>query len=105
MKWEFSQYYFCRHVDDIDLFTGGICESALHGGVIGPTFGCVIAMQFQRFKKCDRFWYETSNAFNRFTEAQLDEIRKMTLAKILCQNSDSIDTIQRQAFDLPDQFL
>ena len=29
-----------------------------------------------------RFWYETSEASVKFTEAQLTEIRKITLAKV-----------------------
>ncbi|CAG2162961.1 unnamed protein product [Oppiella nova] len=62
-------------------------------------------MQFQKLKRCDRFWYETSDPFLRFSEPQLAEIRKITLSKVLCDNSDSIDTIQRQIMDLPDSFL
>ena len=31
----------------------------------------------------NRFWYETSEASVRFTEAQLTEIRKATLAKVI----------------------
>ncbi|XP_064466102.1 uncharacterized protein LOC135377535 [Ornithodoros turicata] len=94
-----------RNVDDIDLFTGGLIETSLHGGVVGPTFGCIIGLQFQRLKKCDRFWYETNNPLIRFTEVQLSEIRKVTLSKIVCDNSDNIDAIQRSAFDQPDEFL
>ncbi|XP_074603840.1 uncharacterized protein LOC141857262 [Brevipalpus obovatus] len=92
-------------VDDIDLFTGGISETSLHGGSVGPTFGCVVGLQFQRLKKCDRFWYETDQPYARFTEAQLNEIRKVTLAKVLCENSDSINVIQKHVMDLPDSFL
>lgn len=94
-----------RSVDDIDLFTGGLAETSLHGGVVGPTLGCIIGRQFQNLKKCDRFWYETSNPLIRFTEAQLSEIRKVTLSKIVCENSDGIEVIQRSAFDQPDEFL
>jgi hypothetical protein len=65
----------------------------------------VAGMQFERLKKCDRFWHETSDPFVRFTEAQLNQIRKLTLAKIICDNSDSIDEIQRNVMDLPDSFL
>ncbi|XP_054167292.1 peroxidasin homolog pxn-1-like [Oppia nitens] len=49
--------------------------------------------------------YETSDPFIRFSEQQLAEIRKITLSKVLCENSDSIDTIQRQIMDLPDTYL
>lgn len=94
-----------RHVDDIDLFTGGISESPLHGGSVGPTFGCILGMQFKRLKYCDRFWHETDQPHIRFTEAQLNEIRKITLAKVICDNSDTINLIQKHVMDLPDSFL
>lgn len=92
-------------VDDIDLFPGGMSETPVHGGIIGPTFGCIIGMQLSRLKKCDRFWHETSDPYVRFSPPQLAEIRKMTLAGVICQNSDTIDMIQRNAMDVPDNYL
>lgn len=98
-----SQIY--ASVDDIDLFTGGMSEQPVHGGIIGPTLGCIIGLQLQRLKKCDRFWHETDDPYIRFSPAQLAEIRKMTLAKVFCKESDHIDMIQRNAMDVPDNFL
>ncbi|XP_072395913.1 uncharacterized protein [Diabrotica undecimpunctata] len=92
-------------VDDIDLFPGGMSERPLQGGLIGPTFGCIIALQFRQLRKCDRFWYENEDPAVRFTEAQLAELRKITLAKILCDNMDIQGEMQRAAFDLPSNFL
>lgn len=92
-------------VDDIDLFPGGMSELPVHGGIIGPTFGCIIGMQFARLKRCDRFWHETSDPYVRFSQAQLAEIRKMSLAKVFCSQSDTIDTIQRNAMDVSDHYL
>lgn len=93
------------HVDDIDLFPGGLSEAPLLGGVVGPTFACIIGEQFRRLRRCDRFWYEGDDPLVRFTEAQLAEIRKVSLAKLICDNSDRISAIQRHALDLPDPFL
>ncbi|XP_057660218.1 uncharacterized protein LOC130896263 [Diorhabda carinulata] len=92
-------------VDDIDLFPGGMSEIAVKGGMVGPTFACIIGIQFRQLKKCDRFWYENDNFATRFTEQQLAEIRKISLAKILCDNMDVANYIQRYAFDLPSNFL
>ncbi|ERL88558.1 hypothetical protein D910_05943 [Dendroctonus ponderosae] len=92
-------------VDDIDLFPGGMSERPLQGGLIGPTFGCIIAIQFRHARKCDRFWYETNDPVVRFTEAQLAEIRKVTLAKTVCDNIDGNSDMQRSAFELPSNFL
>lgn len=94
-----------EHVDDIDLFSGGISETSLHGALVGPTVGCLLGMQFRALRKCDRFWYEGSNRFTRFSEEQLAEVRKVKLAKVICTNGDQITAIQKHAFDLPDQFV
>ncbi|XP_058056825.1 uncharacterized protein LOC131208190 [Anopheles bellator] len=93
------------HVDDIDLFPGGMSERPLQGGLVGPTFACIIAIQFRQLRKCDRFWYENEDPVVKFTEAQLAEIRKTTLAKIICENLDIGGDMQRAAFDLPSNFL
>ncbi|KAL1488622.1 hypothetical protein ABEB36_014425 [Hypothenemus hampei] len=92
-------------VDDIDLFPGGMSERPLQGGIIGPTFGCIIAIQFRQLRKCDRYWYENEDPIVRFTEPQLAEVRKITLAKTLCDNMDDYSDMQRSAFDLPSNFL
>jgi len=100
---KFKRVY--EHVDDIDLFSGGVSENSLHGALTGPTFACLLGMQFRSLRKCDRFWYETSDKFARFTEDQLTEIRKVLLSKIICTNGDNIPQIQKQALDQPDPFL
>jgi peroxidase len=43
-------------VDDVELFPGGLSERALPGGLVGPTFGCIMGLQFRQLRDCDRFW-------------------------------------------------
>jgi len=87
-------------VDDVDLFVGGLLESA-EEGILGPTFLCLVGDQFQRLKTGDRFWYENSGD-QAFTEQQLAEIKKVSLARVLCDNAEDIRTIQPLAFQTPD---
>nr|XP_026488127.1 uncharacterized protein LOC113394887 [Vanessa tameamea] len=91
-----------RHVDDIDLFTGGMAERPVVGGLVGPTFACIIAQQFSNLRKGDRFWYENGGFESSFTPAQLQQIRRISLAQVLCRTLDSIDNIQPFAFLSPD---
>ncbi|XP_067656762.1 peroxidase-like [Haliotis asinina] len=86
-----------KHPYDIDLFTGGVSEKPVPGSLVGPLFTCLLGSQFSALKRGDRFWYELSDAVTRFTPAQLAEIRKVTLSRVLCDNTNTFH-IQRDAF-------
>ncbi|KAK2576901.1 hypothetical protein KPH14_005526 [Odynerus spinipes] len=81
-------------VHDVDLYTGALAEIPKNGAIVGPTFSCLIADQFVRLQKGDRYWYEVSGQPHSFTEEQLQELRKTSLAKLLCDCSDSVIQIQ-----------
>ncbi|XP_050308302.1 peroxidase [Anthonomus grandis grandis] len=91
-----------EHPSDIDLWSGGVCEKPLPGSMLGPTFACIIATQFSYSRRGDRFWYELPNQPSSFTLPQLEEVRKARLARIICDNTDLIDTVQLYPMVLPD---
>lgn len=79
-------------------------EKANGDGILGPTFSEILADQFVRFKKGDRYYHENSPHVNpgHFTLHQLHEIRKTSLARIICDNADHAAYTQAPfAFNLP----
>jgi len=97
-----------RHVDDVDLFVGGFLEDPHQDSILGPVFKCIIGDTFARLKLGDRFFYDLDkNGPNmspetkktlRFTRAQLQEIRKVSMARIICDNTERLSEIQPQVF-------
>lgn len=87
-------------VHNIDVWVGGILENQVEGGKVGPLFRCLLVEQFKRLRVGDRLWYENPNVFKT---DQLKEIHKTSLARILCDNGDNIDTIGENVFLLPDE--
>ncbi|CAH1274733.1 PXDN [Branchiostoma lanceolatum] len=77
--------YLYNHVDDIDLFSGALSEEPVANAVVGWTFANLMGLQFQKLRRGDRFWFENEG---QFTLDQLAEIKKTSLARILCDNTD-----------------
>ncbi|KAF8373891.1 hypothetical protein PRIPAC_80320, partial [Pristionchus pacificus] len=86
------------HPANIDVWVGGITERRHSEGLVGPLFACIIADQFKRLRDGDRFWYENPTVF---TPMQLQQIKKSSLSRLLCDNGDEIDRVQRNAFMYP----
>lgn len=82
-------------VEDLDLFPAGIVEIPVEGSTFGFTFTCILTQQFRRSRRGDRFWHERESAF---TLAQLEEIRKASISRIICDNADGVSRIQRDGF-------
>ena len=69
--------------DDVDLWVGGMLERRAPQARVGATFQCVIGEQFRRLRGGDRLFYERS-----LSGAQLREVRKASLARLLCDNDE-----------------
>ncbi|XP_055956248.1 peroxidase-like protein 3 [Patella vulgata] len=86
-----------RTVDDIDVFAGGLAEPPLRGSQLGPTFTCILAQQFRDLKFGDSFWHETKDRKRGFKSDQLESLKRISLAKIICEEI-GLDRIQRNPF-------
>ncbi|XP_066936976.1 peroxidasin homolog [Clytia hemisphaerica] len=80
---------------DIDLFAAGISENHVPGFQTGPTFHCLFKHQFRRLRDGDRYFYLNPGVF---TPEQRNELKKTSMAKILCNNLKGIVSINKDAF-------
>nr|XP_027209255.1 chorion peroxidase-like isoform X2 [Penaeus vannamei] len=93
------------HVDDIDLWSAGVSERPLSGSLLGPTFSCLVAAQMRRLRRGDRYWYEAPGQPSSFSLRQLDSLRQASLARVLCDNTDQLVTLQRYPMVLVDHAI
>ena len=99
---EMLKRLYSDRTDHADLFVTGLSEDLVHGAMVGPTFRCLLRDQFIRLRDGDRFYYENKGVFN---SRERREIRKTTLAKVMCDNLKEMVSVQRdvfEAFDIPD---
>ena len=89
-------------VEHADLFMAGLAEDLVQGAMVGPTFLCLLRDQFTRLRDGDRFYYENKGIFSSL---QLREIKKTSLAEVMCHNLKGMVSVQKdvfRAFDIPD---
>ncbi|XP_074040199.1 peroxidase [Leptinotarsa decemlineata] len=85
--------------DDVDLIVGGSLEKNVPGTLAGPTFLGILTEQFYRTRTGDRFWYENRNENTGFTLQQLQQIRKASISRLLCDNGHQLETMQQRGFE------
>lgn len=90
-----------RHPDDVDLWTAGISERtrASSGAIVGPTFACIIGRTFRNLKLGDRYWYENGRQAGSLTPKQLAEVRKTSLARLMCDAGVSVQSVQARPME------
>ena len=81
-------------ISNLDLWVGGLVETAFHDALVGETFYTIIVDQFTRLRDGDRFWYE-----DRLDDAVLNTIQDTSLADIIIRNTD-IDHLQDDVFSM-----
>ena len=101
----FQQRNKLKHVyekpEDIDMFVGAFSEEVNDpetDGVLGATFKCIIGDMFFKFRFGDRFFYDNGAQAGSFTEDQLNQIRKASMARLICDNT-IVDRVQKLAFE------
>ncbi|XP_059091262.1 peroxidase-like isoform X2 [Tigriopus californicus] len=85
---KFSSVYHSPY--DIEIFPGGMSETYVEGGIIGPTFACIIGGQFRKVKFADRYFFSHVNVDRniRFCAKELEMIRTRTFRDVLCENTN-----------------
>lgn len=53
-----------RSVNDVDVWVGGMLEDKADDGLVGPIFRDIIAEQFLRLKRGDRYFFENDPSVN-----------------------------------------
>jgi len=95
IAWIKIKLSFCSNVDDIDLFVGGMGEKPVPGGLIGPTFACIIGQTFADLRIGDRLWYEAPNEMSSFSQKQLEQVQHANLARLMCDNLEGVITVTK----------
>ena len=92
------------HVDDVDLFIGGVLESPLPNVILGRTFGRLVGDQFIRLRYGDNFFFDLGGCTRpwKLLGTQVEQIRRASWARVLCDNVADITRIQPLAFRVAD---
>ena len=83
--------------------SGGGCSGSgfTQCGILGPVFRCIVGDTFARLRYGDRYFYDLGGDDHKFSLSELEEIRKTSFAKVLCDNIPGITRMQPEAFKTP----
>lgn len=86
------------------MIAGGLSETPSPGAVFGPTLSCLLAIQFTSLRNSDRFWYENDLPPSSLNIEQLQAVRRVSLAGLLCE-ANGVYRSQPKAFLREDPYL
>ncbi|RWS10581.1 peroxidase-like protein [Dinothrombium tinctorium] len=89
--------------NDVDFVIGSFLEASESKSSLPATLKCVISEQFSRLRQGDRYWYENGNMVASFSREQLEQLRKVSFARIVCDNFDNVKVVPRKAFQAVSQ--
>lgn len=92
------------NAEDVDLLPAALLEKPALGTVFGPTLSCLLSIQFANLRNGDRFWYENDIPPSSLTLDQLQAVRRVSLAGLLC-TSGGLHRSQPKAFIKEDPYL
>ena len=81
-------------INNVDLFTGGLCEPHVKGALVGQTFQAIIAGQFAALRAGDRFFWQNEH----FDPQTAQMIGNTTLAQIMMRDTDTTARLQPNLF-------
>ncbi len=81
------------HVDDVDLWVGGLAEDRARGSHLGPLFQRILVRQFTALRDGDRHWYERV-----FRGRDLRALRRLRLSKVIRWNTGIGRELPRDVF-------
>jgi hypothetical protein len=92
--------YGYTNIDDLDLWTGGLCEQRIPGSSLGETFTAIFVDQFTRLRDGDRFYFENRDVY---PESFIQYIFDTTFVDIIRRNTTIDDhELNGYAFFVPE---
>lgn len=93
-----------RNVNDIDLYPAAIAEIPVdQDALLGPTFSCLIGLQFHNLKYGDRFFFSHRSTSLNYLNRFMEEMETRSLSQVICSNTH-IEQVQGRAFESPHPF-
>ncbi|XP_026739269.1 peroxidase-like [Trichoplusia ni] len=89
---------FYEDVDDMELMVAIYVERLVPGTFVGPTLHCIMVHNLLLWRKSDKFFFEHGGFPAALTIPQLTEIRKTSIARVICDNGVNVKKIQPAAF-------